>query len=105
MFFIIAIFFPLIVHESGHYFVSLYFKKPIRFKLSFIKLFKYPIPRFVWDIPTGLTKEQIKVLMQSGFVLEFLLIPLFPISYFIVTMIHFILYPWYAQENSDFKYF
>lgn len=85
---------PPIVHELGHYVAALLMGSPIRFyRLGW---------RFLWHWP-DVSHEKLVIINQAGFGLELLLVPFLPLQYGIVAVLHFLAYPHYAGEQSDFK--
>ncbi len=65
---------PLVVHEGAHYLAALLMGSRLRFRFSWGRLGKIPVPRWIWAWP-----------------------------YRLVTFLHFLLYPHYAGNASDFK--
>ena len=91
-----------IVHELGHYVAALAFGSRLHFEFSWGKLGPVKIPRWTWAWP-DVTPLQLKVICLAGFGMEFALIPMMPLPYQVAAILHFIAYPFYAGETSDFK--
>lgn len=53
------------------------------------------------DWMSGRTK--LKIVCLAGFGLEFTLIPFMPLPYQVAAVIHFMAYPFYAADKSDWK--
>lgn len=105
--FLIAVPLCMIVHELGHFLTAMWFGYRIKFRLAFGNLFGLPIPRGIWDMPDGASgQERIKIAL-AGFGFEMLIaLLIFPFFWQMaaVAVIHFLLYRWYAGEDSDFKW-
>jgi len=95
---------PPVIHELGHFLAALLFGKVIKFRFSFGKIKGIPVPRWVWNLPSGLTKNQIIFVTQAGFVYEFIAALFLPKVYLAVACLHFTLYPWYAGKENDFSH-
>ena len=97
---------PFLVHEAGHFLMALAFGTTLRFSFEFgeflVKGRSIKVPRFVWKVDPKWSVSQVRAVSQAGFVLEFLVAPLFLYPYFFVSLVHFTLYPWYSGEKSDF---
>ena len=93
---------PPIVHELGHYVAALAFGSRLHFEFSWGKLGPVKIPRWTWKWP-DVTPLQLKVICLAGFGMEFALIPMMPLPYQVAAILHFIAYPFYAGEKSDWK--
>lgn len=97
---------PFLIHEAGHFFMALVFGTTLGFSFEFGELLvmskRIRVPRFIWNIDPRWSVPQTRAVAQAGFALEFLLAPLFPYPYLFVALTHFILYPWYSGERSDF---
>lgn len=100
-----------VVHEAGHWAAARCLGHKLHWYFRKGKIGPLPIPRFLWDMPDGSSKEHRRAVAQSGFLAEFvwgvfclLLSPLglLPMA---VGLIHFALYPWYTGDWSDFKWF
>jgi len=105
--FLIAFLLCMIVHELGHFLVAMWFGYGIKFRFAFGNLFGLPIPRGIWDMPDEASgHERIKIAL-AGFGFE-MLIALLIIPFFwqpaAAAVIHFLLYQFYAGEDSDFKW-
>ena len=111
-----------VTHELGHYAVALVNGHKISFKLAWMPLFKLEwlkIPVGRWNMPTGITRIQAKAIATAGFDLEFITAVMINVSsdflgspllsyisavYTGVVVVHYILYPWYNADGSDFKW-
>lgn len=107
--FLISLAAALIIHEAGHYIAALCFGRRLDFRFSWGKLFgKIPIPRFVWEMPEGLTDKQKKITALAGFGLETAAgVLLFALGFrelLPVAAAHLALYRFYAGEDNDFKW-
>ncbi|GHV45305.1 hypothetical protein FACS1894204_04080 [Synergistales bacterium] len=107
----LAIIGAFVIHESGHYLAAFAFGRRLefRFALGWIGG-KIPIPRYVWYMPDVEAWKQ-KTIAIAGFGAEMLAALLFWIVggafwryYAVVTLLHFIAYPYYAGEENDFKW-
>ena len=88
-----------VVHEFGHYVAALAFGSRLRFTFEWGK---YYVPRWTWRFP-DVSKWQLRIICLAGFGLEMALIPFMPLPYQVVAIIHFVAYPFYAGESSDWK--
>ncbi len=88
-----------IVHELGHYAAARLFGSRLRFTFEWGK---FGVPRWTWRWP-DVTKSQLRIICHAGFGLEFVLIPLMPWQYQVAAVLHYIAYPFYAGEVSDFE--
>jgi hypothetical protein len=100
----------MITHEGGHYAAALRFGHKLKFRFAFGKLWKIPVPRYIWTMPEMEPWKQTYVAL-AGFVTEFasaaLCVLAFPGVwkwYLAVVMAHFALYPHYAGKDSDWKW-
>jgi len=97
-----------IIHETGHWLAARCYGRAIKFRFTWSKLWRLPVPRFIWDMPTGLTPTQKRVIALSGFGAEITAgIPFMLCSwwmYAVIVAVHLITYPLYAGEYSDFKW-
>jgi hypothetical protein len=85
-----------VVHEVGHLVAA----QLLGYKISF-RFVKF---RGIWDMPDAPAHKQ-AIMALSGFGLEFLVALLAgPVMSFIATL-HFLAYPFYAGEASDFKWY
>ena len=93
-----------IIHEAGHFITAKIFGQTLNFNFEWGKLGPIPIPRWTWNHPE--VKEwQLKAICAAGFGLELALVPLMPFTYQIAAIVHFIMYPMYAGNNSDWSVF
>ena len=88
-----------LVHELGHWLAARLFGASLHFTFEWGK---YYVPRWTWRWP-DVTKSQLRIICLAGFGLEFALIPFMPWQYQVAAIIHFIAYPFYAGESSDWK--
>ena len=93
---------PPIVHELGHYVAALLCGSRLRFEFSWGDLFGVRVPRWTWQWP-NVTPERLRIICQAGFGLELLLVPFLPLQYGVVAVLHFLAYPHYAGDHSDFR--
>ena len=95
----------LVAHEGGHYLAALCFGERIKFRFSFGK---YYIPRYLWEMPY-MDHWKEKVVAAAGFVSEAIVagaLAAFDWPWMAVAFVaHFVAYPFYAGEASDFKWF
>ena len=99
---ILCIFF----HEGGHYLASRCFGRRIKFRFSWGN--PIPVPRYVWNMPVMERGKQ-RIVAAAGFgavsIVAAILAALgWPWMAF-VFVAHFVAYPFYAGEASDFKWF
>ena len=95
---------PILVHEMAHYLVAKACGHSIRFRLSWWKLGRVRLPRWTWAWPQNVSKRQLKIICQAGFLLELGLLPFMPWAYQAVAIVHFAAYPWYAGDMADFDF-
>ena len=88
-----------LVHEAGHWLAARLFGASLRFRFEWGK---YYVPRWTWRWP-DVSKWQLRIICLAGFGLEMALIPFMPLPYRVAAVIHFIAYPFYAGESSDWK--
>lgn len=88
-----------IVHELGHWLAARFFGSRLSFTFEWGKFY---VPRWTWQWP-DVTRNQLRIICLAGFGLEFALIPLMPLPYQVAAVIHFLAYPFYAGEKSDWK--
>ena len=88
-----------VVHELGHYMAARLFGSRLSFRFEWGK---YYVPRWVWYWP-DVPKWQLRIICLAGFGLEFALIPFMPWQYQAAAVAHFVAYPFYAGESSDWK--
>ena len=93
---------PAGIHEAAHFVAALLTGNRLKFQFSFGKLGPIPIPRYTWNWPST-TKEKLRFICQAGFGVELALVPFLPWQYQAAALIHFIIYPWYAGDVSDFN--
>jgi hypothetical protein len=91
---------PVLVHEAAHWMAAKVLGTSIRFEFSWGKLGKIPVPRWTWRWPDT-TPLKLRVICLAGFAAEMALIPFLPLAYWVVAMVHFVLYPFYAKDNND----
>ena len=91
-----------LVHELGHWLAARLFGSRLSFTFEWGKLGPIPVPRWTWRWP-DVTKSQLRIICLAGFGLEFALIPFMPLPYQVAAIIHFVAYPFYAGEKSDWK--
>ena len=109
--FLVSFVYALVLHEGGHYITSLLMFRPIKFSFGIGWLFKFiPIPRFTWNNPVNASRFKLKLINIAGFGTEFAAIPVMMyynhplvLPYSILAAVHFITYPFYAGECSDFQ--
>lgn len=108
---IAAVLAAVLIHEGGHYLAALAFGNRLRFRFKWGRLFgKLPIPRGLWTMPQMAPWKQ-RVVALAGFGVEFIVAgillttcPNWALWYVPIVLVHFVLYPHYAGENSDFCY-
>jgi len=88
-----------LVHELGHYVAALAFGSRLSFTFEWGK---YYVPRWTWRWP-DVDRWQLRIICLAGFGVEIGLIPFMPLPYQVAAIIHFIAYPFYAGEKSDWK--
>ena len=93
-----------IVHEVGHFIVAKIFGQTLKFRFEWGKLGPIPIPRWTWKHP-DVKEWQLKIICIAGFGLELALVPFMPLSYQVAAIAHFIIYPMYSGNNSDWSVF
>lgn len=110
---ILALVLACAVHEGGHYVAARFFGKKLKFRFKWAWLWKVPVPRLVWAMPLFFVPENWKqrVIALAGFQAEFFFTLIFWLVarnfgawYLCVVGWHFILYRFYAGEDSDFKW-
>ena len=94
-----------VIHEGGHYLAALFFGRKIRFRFAWGK---YYVPRYIWDMPQMERSKQ-RVVAAAGFTAEAIVAGILAAlgwpwmgGAFIA---HFVAYPVYSGEASDFKWF
>ena len=107
----------MLVHEGSHWLMAYAFKKRIKFTYSRAKLeSKYitvNVPRFIWDMPEGLTKLQTQAIALAGFTGEIIVAVILFLFvdgdndirnfYIIISTLHLLLYNKYAGASNDFE--
>jgi hypothetical protein len=93
---------PPIIHELAHYVAALLCGSRIHFEFSLGRLGPVPVPRWTWRWP-DVTPKRLRIICQAGFGLELLLVPFLPLQYGVVAVLHFLAYPHYAGDHSDFR--
>ena len=93
---------PPLVHELGHWLAARLFGSRLRFTFEWGKLGPIPVPRWTWRWP-DVPKWQLRIICLAGFGLEFAILPWMPLPYQVAAVIHFMAYPFYAGEKSDWK--
>lgn len=88
-----------LIHELGHWLAARLFGSRLCFAFEWGK---YYVPRWTWRWP-DVTTLQLKVICLAGFGLEFTILPFMPRAYQVAAVAHFIAYPFYAGETSDWK--
>lgn len=90
-------------HECGHLVPALFFGHVLRFRFA---LGRFCVPRLVWDMPEEAESEDRLLIAVCGFAYEFIaacgLTCCFGLMPLWVFAVHFLLYPYYAGEYSDF---
>ncbi len=90
----LTIFLIPLVHELGHWLAARFFGSRLRFYREGF--------RFLWKWP-DVSRAKLRIICHAGFALEFALIPLMPWQYQVAAVLHFVAYPFYAGEASDFR--
>lgn len=97
-----------LIHEAGHWFAARYYGQTIKFRFAWGKLWKIPVPRGIWNMPSGLTQTQEQIIALAGFGAEFAAAPFFILCgwwvYAVVVAAHLAVYNLYAGGASDFKW-
>jgi len=88
-----------LVHELGHYLAARLFGSRLSFTFEWGKFY---VPRWTWRWP-DVTPLQLKVICLAGFGMELGIAPFMPLPYQVAAVIHFIAYPFYAADKSDWK--
>lgn len=97
---------PVFVHELGHYLMAFALTgAALPFRFAKGNLCGVPVPRWIWEYPANASDKQKKLIAQAGFGLELALSCVLPLSYGVAALAHFLLYPWYAGDVTDFKHF
>jgi hypothetical protein len=110
---ILALLSACFIHEGGHFLAARAFGKRLKFSFKWAWLWKIPIPRFTWVMPIFFATEnwKRKTVALAGFGAEFFAVPIFyavfwnfGLWYGGTAACHFILYHFYAREDSDFQW-
>ena len=88
-----------LVHELGHWLAARLFGSRLSFRFEWGRFY---VPRWTWRWP-DVTKSQLRIICLAGFGLEFAILPFMPWPYQVAAIIHFVAYPFYAGESSDWK--
>ena len=88
-----------IVHELGHYVAARLFGASLHFQFEWGK---YYVPRWTWKWP-DVTRGKLRLICLAGFGLELGIAPFMPLPYQVAAIVHFLAYPFYAGEASDWK--
>ena len=101
-----AILTAFITHEGGHFLAALLLTgKVLKFRFAFGKLY---VPRFTWTMPYTTRKKQ-RIIALAGFGLEIVVAAALSLIFWTpvfasVSMLHLLLYRFYAGECSDFNW-
>lgn len=105
IFFILMLAFCFAIHEGGHYLAALCFGKSIKFRFAWGRFY---VPRYIWNMPVMEYRKQ-RIVAAAGFGTEALvsaILAAFGWPWMAVCFaVHFVAYPFYAGEASDFKWF
>ena len=108
---ILALFSAFAIHEGAHYLAARCFGKRLKFRFSWGRLWKIPIPRWVWTMPYFAEPWKRRVVALAGFGAEFLAVAVFYALttsfwgwYAGVVLAHIGMYRIYAGEDSDFRW-
>ena len=88
-----------LIHELGHWLAARLFGASLRFRFEWGR---WHVPRWLWYWP-DVSKWQLRIICLAGFGVEIGLIPFMPLPYRVAAVAHFIAYPFYAGESSDWK--
>jgi len=88
-----------LVHELGHWLAARLFGSRLSFAFEWGK---YYVPRWTWPFP-DVSRGKLRLICLAGFGLEFALIPFMPLPYQVAAILHFVAYPFYAGEASDWR--
>ena len=91
-----------LVHELGHWLAARLFGSRLSFRFEWGKLGPIPVPRWTWRWP-DVSKGQLRIICLAGFGLEIAILPWMPLPYQVAAVAHFIAYPFYAGESTDWK--
>ena len=95
-----------LVHELGHWLAALAFGSRLSFTFEWGK---FGVPRWTWRWPDLVSSDwmsgrnKLKLVCLAGFGLELGIAPFMPLPYRVATIVHFLAYPFYAGEKSDWK--
>ena len=96
-----------LIHELGHFIIALGYGNFLRFDFTWGRLWRIPVPRYVWYMPADLPDKAKRHVALSGFGAEFLVAPilyfLLP-HYPLIAFLHLMAYPFYAGGSSDFQW-
>ena len=98
-----------IVHEAGHWLAARLFGASLTFTFEWGRLGPIKVPRWTWRWPDLVSSDwmsgrnKLKLVCLAGFGLEFAILPWMPRVYQVAAVAHFIAYPFYAGESSDWK--
>lgn len=106
---LLSVVFAGLIHEMGHFIIALGYGHFLQFEFSWGRLWRIPIPRYVWYMPEELPVQAKRHVALSGFGFEILAIPIFYILidlmiYPIIVLLHLITYKFYAGADNDFKW-
>lgn len=97
-----------LAHEGGHYMAALCFGERIHFRFLWGKLGPVRVPRYVWEMPY-MDRWKERVVAAAGFGTEALVAAILAALGWpwmaVCFAVHFVAYPFYAGEASDFKWF
>ena len=101
----IAILIAFLTHEGGHFLAALYFGHVLRFRFSWGRVC---VPRYVWEMPATTRRKQ-RIIALAGFGLEIVVAAALSLIFWTpvfasVSMLHLLLYRFYAGECSDFNW-
>lgn len=95
----------VLIHEGGHYAAALSFGRRIRFRFAWGK---FCVPRYIWDMPVLDWRKQ-RIIAAAGFGAEAVAAGILAALGWPwmggVFVAHFVAYPFYAGDASDFKWF
>ena len=108
---IVAILLAFVIHEGGHWLAARCFGKRLKFRFAWGKLGPIPVPRLVWEMPMLWCTWHKKTVALAGFGAELVLAAFllasrteFGFWYAGVALTHFVVYRFYAGEESDFRW-
>lgn len=91
-----------LIHEFGHWLAALAFGSRLSFTFEWGKLGPIPVPRWTWRWP-DVERWKLRIICLAGFGLELGIAPFMPLPYRVAAIVHFLAYPFYAGEASDWK--